>query len=64
MFVGHATPSYENYGPSYDKTEHRGLVEGILYRMRAGVPWRDLPSEFGEWSSVYRRFNLLVIERV
>ncbi len=26
--------------------------------MRKGIPWRDLPSEFGEWNSVYRRFNL------
>ena len=32
--------------------------EGILYRMRTGIPWRDLPRYFGEWSSVYRRFNL------
>lgn len=32
--------------------------EGILYRMRTGVPWRDLPKEFGDWNTVYRRFNL------
>ena len=30
-----------------DKTEHRMTFEGILYRMRTGIPWRDLPSEFG-----------------
>ena len=45
-------------GRVYDKTEHRMTFEGILYRMRTGIPWRDLPSEFGEWSTVYRRFNL------
>ena len=32
--------------------------EGILYRMRTGIPWRDLPSEFGDWSAIFRRFNL------
>ena len=32
--------------------------EGILYRMRTGCPWRDLPNEFGNWSTVFRRFNL------
>ena len=32
--------------------------EGILYRLRTGIPWRDLPPEFGDWSVVYRRFNL------
>ena len=45
-------------GRIYDKAEHRMTIEGILFRMRTGIPWRDLPSEFGEWSTVYRRFNL------
>ena len=45
-------------GRVYDKPEHRMTFEGILYRMRTGIPWRDLPRDFGEWSSVYRRFNL------
>ena len=45
-------------GRVYNKPKHRMTFEGILFRMRTGVPWRDLPSEFGEWSSIYRRFNL------
>ena len=45
-------------GRIYNKPEHRMTFEGILFRMRTGIPWRDLPPEFGEWSSVYRRFNL------
>ncbi|KAA3490793.1 IS5 family transposase, partial [Vibrio mimicus] len=45
-------------GRVYNKPEHRMTFEGILFRMRTGVPWRDLSSEFGEWSTVYRRFNL------
>lgn len=44
-------------GRVYDKPEHRMTMEGILYRMRVGCPWRDLPSDFGDWSQVYRRFN-------
>ena len=32
-------------------------VEGILYRMRTGCPWRDLPHHFGKWNSVYQQFN-------
>ncbi len=48
----------KNTGRIDDKTEHRMTFEGILYRMRTGIPWRDLPLGFGEWSSVYRRFNL------
>lgn len=41
----------------YDKRNLRMMVEGMLYRMRTGLPWRDLPSKFGQWSSVYRKFN-------
>lgn len=32
-------------------------VEGILWRARTGSPWRDLPPEFGPWSSAYNLFN-------
>ena len=35
----------------------RKIVEGILYRMRVGCPWRDLPPHFGFWNSVYQQFN-------
>ena len=34
---------------------HRQVVEGILYRLRTGVPWRDLPAEFGSWQTAHRR---------
>lgn len=42
----------------YEKASHRMTVEGILYRLRTGIPWRDLPVEFGCWNTVFRRFNL------
>ncbi|GAB2721857.1 hypothetical protein GCM10027172_15540 [Halomonas garicola] len=41
----------------YDKADLRTTVEGILYRMRTGCPWRDLPEVFGFWNTVYKRFN-------
>jgi len=41
----------------YDKPNLRKKVEGILYRMRAGCPWRDLPRKFGRWNSVFQQFN-------
>jgi len=45
-------------GRIYNKPEHRKTLEGILFKMRTGIPWRDLPPYFGTWSAVYRRFNL------
>ena len=41
----------------YLKPNLRTAVEGILYRMRVGCPWRDLPSEFGKWYTIYKLFN-------
>ena len=41
----------------YDKSNLRMIVEGILYRMRVGCPWRDLPTLFGLWNSIYQQFN-------
>jgi transposase len=41
----------------YNKANLRKIVEGILYRMRVGCPWRDLPRRFGSWNSVYQQFN-------
>ena len=35
--------------------DHRQVVEGIVYRYRTGVAWRDLPAEFGPWQTVWKR---------
>src|SRR5262249_37790520 len=35
----------------------RDFFEALLYLARTGVPWRDLPSEFGRWDAVYNRFR-------
>ena len=35
--------------------DHRQVVEGVVYRLRTGVPWRDLPEQFGPWQTVWKR---------
>lgn len=34
---------------------NRLVVEGMLFRLRTGVPWRDLPEAFGPWQTVSKR---------
>jgi transposase len=36
---------------------HRLVLGGIFWIARTGAPWRDLPEEFGKWSSVCRQFR-------
>jgi transposase len=36
---------------------HRTVVEGILWVLRSGAPWRDLPERYGSWRTVYSRFR-------
>src|SRR5262245_744638 len=37
--------------------DNRRFVEAVLYRYRAGIPWRDLPERFGHWKNIHRRFS-------
>ncbi|MGW2989712.1 transposase [Streptomyces goshikiensis] len=35
----------------------RRLIDGIRFRVRTGVPWRDVPVEYGPWGRVYDLFR-------
>ena len=37
--------------------DNRLFLEAVLWKVRVGGPWRDLPTGFGEWNSVFRRFR-------
>jgi len=44
--------------------DNRMFVEGVLWIVRTGSPWRDLPEAFGDWNSVFRRFSRWSIKGV
>lgn len=37
--------------------DNRLFVEAVLYRYRAGIPWRDLPERFGDYRVIHTRFS-------
>jgi transposase len=37
--------------------DNRRFINAILYVAKTGIAWRDLPSEYGKWDTVYHRYN-------
>lgn len=53
--IKHLLPENGRRGGQWN--DHRMMLNGMLWRLRTGVPWRDLPERYGPWQSVYDRFN-------
>ena len=43
--------------PGRSGADNRFFVEAVLWIVRVGAPWRDLPKDFGNWNSVFQRFR-------
>ena len=43
--------------PGRSGGNNRLFMEAVLWIVRTGSPWRDLPAMFGNWSTAYRRFR-------
>lgn len=35
----------------------RNFVNAVMWRLKTGAPWRDIPERYGSWKSVYNRFD-------
>ncbi|CAN0595483.1 unnamed protein product [Ectocarpus sp. 12 AP-2014] len=43
--------------PGRSGMDNRLFLEAVLWIARTDSPWRDLPSEFGKWNTVFKRFR-------
>lgn len=41
----------------YQTQNSREVMEAILWKLRTGAPWRDIPKELCSWQTAYSRFN-------
>lgn len=37
--------------------DHRQVIDGILWKLRTGAPWRDVPQRYGPWKTCHERFR-------
>ena len=42
----------------------RDMLNGMMWILRTGAPWRDLPERYGPWETVYGRFRRWTLEGV
>jgi len=50
--------------PGRSGADNRLFMEAVLWTVRAGTPWRDLPEAFGKWGSVWKRFRRWALKGV
>ncbi|MFI8221373.1 IS5 family transposase [Streptomyces sp. NPDC085932] len=46
------------------RVEDRQVVNGMVYKIRTGISWRDLPERYGPWQTVYTRFRRYALDGV
>ena len=37
--------------------DNRLFIDAVMYVAKTGIPWRDLPKSYGNWNSIFARFN-------
>ena len=43
--------------PGRTGSDNRMFLEAVLWIARTGSPWRDLPTQFGKWNTVFKRYS-------
>jgi len=52
----------ENTDEGRPSKPNRVMLNGMLWKVKTGAPWRDLPERFGPWETVYSRFRSVTMD--
>lgn len=44
--------------------DHRPIISGIIWVLRTGAPWRDVPEQFGKWTTIHSRFRRWTVKGI
>ena len=50
-------PPERSGGKGRPAKDNRMMINAIIWILKTGAPWRDLPERFGSWNSVYSRYS-------
>lgn len=42
--------------------DHRQVLNGILWKLRTGAPWRDVPERYGPWKTCHERLRIWTLD--
>jgi transposase len=48
----------------WPRVSNRQVINGVVYKIRTGFSWRDLPERYGPWQTVYTRFRRYALDGV
>jgi len=53
-----------NTGRGRKMHDRRRIINGILWSLKTGAPWRDVPEKYGKWGSIYARYRLWQLDGI
>jgi transposase len=56
------TPSSVGCGGRW--LDHRTVLNGMLWKLATGAPWRDLPERYGNWKTLYERYRRWHVRKI
>ena len=62
--IRHCLPSQSKVRRGRPWADHRQVINGILWVLHTGSPWRDVPERYGKWQTVYNRFRRWINENL
>ena len=54
--IKHRLPGQDG-APGVTAKDNKLFINAVLWILKTGAPWRDLPEHFGKWNTIWRRFD-------